>query len=98
MLGSSPFATWRGLPLVFTSHGLLRTDDLGLDVRRVAELLDESNDCKQRKRARGILERCARWAGRGIRISLKRDYSPWVDGPAWVIINVKPYIGGRGYE
>src|SRR5688572_25288947 len=84
------FAQWQGLSLVPTAHAIDRMQDLGIDLHDVASILESGHDCHQGPRKGNIRERCDQWRGQTLRIVVGREYSGFVEGEAWVIINVKP--------
>jgi hypothetical protein len=84
------FPHWRGLPIIPSDHADDACFDLNLDYWDIAALLEASVKCKDSRRGKNKEDRCAPWKGKTLRVIVAQTTSGWVEGPCWVVINIKP--------
>lgn len=84
--------TVRGLPLVTTYTGATHLDRLGLTPAEAAILMDEEcYECgDEEPRSKDTFMLCTRRGGKEIMFAGVIDYSPQVDGLAYVLRHAEP--------
>jgi hypothetical protein len=78
----------KGFPLVLTRSAMKELFDLGLDLVKMAEVLDDGYDCYRSRRKKGTLERCVDRSGKTIKVVAVLSYNHSLRTEVWAITHV----------
>ena len=72
-------------PLIPTKDAQREMDEIGLDLWRVKEILEQGYDCSKGKRAKNVIERCFFRKNKELRVVAALVV--WKEGEFWRIIH-----------